>query len=95
MCNDRVGFSISTILNRFSFTIGLNQVVTATSANNLMLLPTPLNSTYSCSVETQVGLVGNETNANIANIYLRITGIEDLQAFIPSGKMTPSKLTSG
>jgi len=64
------------------------------SANNLMLLPTPLNNTYGCSVETQVEVIGNETEAGLKDVYLRIIDISDLQAFVPTGKGTASMLNN-
>ena len=69
----------------------LNKTVEVSSIDNLMLLPNPIDHSYSCSIECQVQLTGNESTAGVSNIYLRITDISGLETFENAGKAENSK----
>ena len=55
------------------------------AASSLNLMETPLNKTYSCSVETQIELKSKDDNSHNALTYLRITKVDSLRAFILNG----------
>jgi len=51
------------------------------TASGVRLIETPLNQSYSCSMESQIRLKSNDTSS-IQDVYLRITEIDNFQAFL-------------
>nr|XP_026694599.1 uncharacterized protein LOC100185667 [Ciona intestinalis] len=57
-------------------------VVINTRSTDLMIMPTKLGNSYSCSIETQVSLLTN--NTQVSDIFMRITDVTMFQAYVPA-----------